>query len=394
MSAIADRLASLPELRAYQQEAPGAVPALGLEMRIVTGPEWDRTIAGFDEVCQEQLHAFATARWPSAKQEPLLFLRDEEVVGGTLVMVQPLPFGIGRIAVSKWGPMLKHAGHEDARAIYAGMVEALVAEYAQRRGAMLSVLPRAALQPVNAEYNHLIGQGFKRGSSLLFPNRYIVNLRLSDADQRKRLHQKWRYHLNKSEKAGLTFERAPADRIGDFDALYSAMSDRKQFPDHSAYETVPMLMALEIEPLRPELFFVRKDGELVAGAVIFKAGNRAVYLYGATNDKALPLRAGYFMHWHIIRWLRDNTAADWYDLGGTDGFQGLHQFKKGMVGEAGVIEPVPAVGNYASHPVAYLMGNGAFLARDGFHHLRRTLEGLLKPKARPDQARSADERAP
>jgi lipid II:glycine glycyltransferase (peptidoglycan interpeptide bridge formation enzyme) len=394
MSVAADRLVHSPERVAHHGETAKAAVSIQLETRIVTGPEWDRTIVGFDEACQEQLHAFAVARWPSVRQEPMLFLLDGEIVGGALVMLQPLPLGLARIAVSKWGPMLKDAGRKDAPAIYAGMVEALVAEYAQKRGAMLSVLPRASLTPVNAEYAHLIARGFKRGSSLLFPNRYIVNLRLSDADQRKSFHQKWRYHLNKSEKAGLTFEHATADRLADFDALYTAMTDRKQFPDHSAYDTVPMLMGLD-EALRPELFFVRHEGELVAGALIFKAGDRAVYLYGATNDKALPLRAGYFMHWHIIRWLRDNTQANWYDLGGTDGFQGLHQFKKGMVGEAGVIEPVPPVGNYASSPWAYLIGNGAFFARDTAHHLRRTIEGLLKPKARPDQARAnTDDVAP
>ena len=104
---------------------------------------------------------------------------------------------------------------------------------------------------------------------------------------------------------------------------------------------------------------MRHEGEVVAGAIIFKAGDRAVYLYGATNDKALPLRAGYFMHWHIIRWLRDNTPAHWYDLGGTDGFQGLHQFKKGMVGDAGVITPVPPVANYAAYRLPSLLGDAA-----------------------------------
>ena len=384
MSAIADRLARGAEAKPSRQ--PSAVATIRLETRVVDGAEWDRTIAQFDEVCQEQLHVFAAARWPSVKQEPVLFLANGQVVGGSLVMVQPLPLGIGHIAVSKWGPMLKDSAGPDAIAIHDGMIEALIADYAERRGLMLSVLPRASLAPGNPEYDRLVARGFKRGSELGFPSRYIVKLRLSDAEQRKSLHQKWRYHLNKSEKAGLSFEHAGPERIGEFDALYSAMTDRKQFPDHSAYDTVPLLMGIDVAALRPELFFVRHEGEVVAGAVIFKAGDRAVYLYGATNDKALPLRAGYFIHWHIIRWLRDNTSAGWYDLGGTDGFQGLHQFKKGMVGEAGVITPVPPVANYAARTLPYLLGTGAFWARDVLYHVRRIVEGVLKPKARPDQA--------
>ena len=389
MSVVAHRLLEAEPAATLQTRASSEV---SLQTRRVSGAEWDAAIAGFDEVCQEQLHAFAAARWPGVVQEPLLFLADGEVVGGSLVMVQPLPLKLGNIAVSKWGPMLRHAQRADAEQIHAGMVEALIAEYADRRGHMLSVLPRASITLGNRAYQTLMARGFKRGSELLFPDRYIVALRLDDAAQRKSLSQTWRRQLNKSEKAGLGFEYAGPERMGEFDALYTAMTDRKQFPDHSAYDSVASLMVLG-DGLRPELFFVRHEGEIVAGALIFKAGDRAVYLYGATNDKALPLRAGYFLHWHIIRWLRDHTSASWYDLGGTDGFQGLHQFKKGMVGDAGVIRPVPPVANYASKPWAYVAGRTAFAARDAVYQLRRVIEGLRNPKVRPDQVRSTDEAA-
>ena len=364
-----------------------AAPRQAVTMQIVSPELWERTIAGFDEVCQEQLYTFAKTRWPAVSHEPVLFWRGGEVVGGSLMMIQPLPLRIGALAVAKWGPMLAHADHPEKLDIYRDMIDALVADYAQKRRLMLSVLPRASLSPFNAEYDHLTHRGFVRGSELGFPNRYIVNLRLSDEEQRKSFEQKWRYHLKKSEKAGLEFEWAPASRLGEFEALYGTMLDRKKFADHSAYETVPALMAMQNDVLRPELFFVRHAGEIIAGAIIFKAGDRAVYLYGATNEKALPLRAGYFMHWHIIRWLRDNTPAKWYDLGGTDGFHGLHQFKKGMVGDAGVIQPVPPVANYAAHWWPRLAGNAAFFARDTVQRLKREIDRLRSDRAKPDQKR-------
>jgi hypothetical protein len=393
MSLIADRLIQADEFSSQAPRATGAA-AVRLQTRIVDGAEWDRTIAAFDEVCQEQMHAFASTRWPSVKQEPMLFFLEGEIVGGALIMLQSLPLGLTRIAVSKWAPMLKDVSRPDAEAIHAGMIEAMIAAYGTGKRQMLSVLPRASINAVNREYERLIARGFKRGSELGFPDRYIVNLRLDDTAHRKSFQQTWRRQLNKAEKAGLIFEHSGPERIADFDALYAVMADRKQFTDHSAYETVPALMAMDMPALRPELFFVRHEGEVVAGALIFKAGDRAVYLYGATNDKALPLRAGYFMHWHIIRWLRDNTTATWYDLGGTDGFQGLHQFKKGMVGDAGVIRPVPPVANYADHPLALLLGTGAFAARDAIHALRRTIDGWRNPKTRANQVKhGADEAA-
>jgi hypothetical protein len=353
--------------------------------RKVDGQEWDRVISGFDGICQEQLFAFASIRWPGVTPEPRLFERGGRIVGGALVMVQRLPLGLSQIAIIKWGPMLADARAADASAIYSAMVDALVAEYAEERGMMLSVLPHATTGERNDEYHALRDRGFRRGAVLRFPDRYLVNLRLTDDAQRKSFGQAWRRQLNKSEKSGLSFEHAGAERIDEFKALYEAMSDRKQFPDYSAFDTLDALMALE-GPLRPELFFVRHEGEVVYGALIFKAGARAVYLYGASNDSALPLRAGYFMHWHIIRWLRDHTRANWYDLGGTDGFQGLHQFKKGMVGDAGLIRPVPPVANFASRPLAYLLGAGAFAGREAYNELRRRIEMVRPTRARPDQA--------
>jgi lipid II:glycine glycyltransferase (peptidoglycan interpeptide bridge formation enzyme) len=366
-----------------------ARPRVLLALEHLAPEAWDRAAAKFDGVVQEQLYAYAKTRWPSAKPEAVVFSVDGEVIGGTLMMIQRLPLGLGAIAISKWGPIFKDATRSDAEAIYGSMIDALVEDYAVKRKMMLSVLPRAATSPSNWQYDHLIARGFHQGATLLFPNRYVVNLRLSDEAQRKSLHQKWRYHLNKSEKAGLTFEHAGIERAKEFDALYEAMTDRKNFPDHSAYNTIPALMGVDSVELRPELFFVRHEGEVVAGAIIFKAGDTAVYLFGATNDRALPLRAGYFMHWNIIRWLRDNTAAKWYDLGGTDGFQGLHQFKKGMVGDAGVITPVPPVANFATYKLPFILGTAAFAGREFAHRAQRQIDKLFGGKARPDQQRTA-----
>ena len=354
-------------------------------VRPASDEAFEAAITGFDGACQEQLPTFARTRWPGLRHEPVLFEAGGRLVGGCLVMIQPLPLGVGAIAIAKWGPMLAEADGPDAMALYAGMVEALVEEFARRRRLMVSVLPHAAFGEENQEFERLLQLGFRPGARLRFPDRYIVNLRLSDEEQRKSLEQKWRYHLNKSEKAGLSFEHAGPERLPEFDALYEGMVDRKKFPDHSAYETVPVLMAMRDDRLRPELFFVRHDGEVIAGAVIFKAGNRAVYLYGATSARALPLRAGYFMHWHIIRWLRDNTRASWYDLGGSDGFQGLHQFKKGMVGSAGVIHASPPAGNYAAYPLPMLLGEAAFAGRAFLQKLQHLIDRLRADRANPDR---------
>lgn len=382
-----DTLSATPQSAVGQGTDARVKIKLLVRAKTVRLDAWDAAIADFDGVNEFAMVEFAAKRWPTVRLEPLLFVNGEEPVAAALVMIQNLPFKLGSIAVIKSGPFLRHENGPDKAAVIGQTMEYLVAEYADRRGMMLSLVPKAPRGPGDGFMAYLQSRGFKPGSQLLFPNRYLVNLTLDLDRQRKSLHQKWRYHLNKSEKNGLSFEYAGPEKLDMFDALYQSMADRKRFPDYSAYETVPGLMNCPVEALRPALFFVHKDGEPVAGAIIYVAGKTAVYLYGATSEEALPLRAGYFMHWKIIGWLGENTEAEWYDLGGTDGFQGLHQFKKGMVGAEGLISEMPPVQNYASHFSAMALGTSAFWARDTIQKVKRRLNQLRADMARPDQDR-------
>ncbi|RZA11825.1 MAG: peptidoglycan bridge formation glycyltransferase FemA/FemB family protein, partial [Proteobacteria bacterium] len=221
---------------------PAGANAIALVSRKVSGSDWDAIIGGFDEVCQEQMHSFASTRWPGVTQEPQIFLRGGTVVGGVLVMIQPMPLGLAQIAVIKWAPMLASTKSADAEALRLAMVNCLVEDYAEKRGMMLSVLLHASPSETNQGYLNLRQRGFKRGSTLLYPSRYLVRLPLSDEAQRKSFHQSWRRHLNKADKAGLEFWRGEAGEIGAFKTLYASMTERKQFPDHSAYETLDALM--------------------------------------------------------------------------------------------------------------------------------------------------------
>ncbi len=359
---------------------------VALQAQAIDIEAFDAHIADFDGAVLEMTALFSQNRWPDTDLHPWLYFLDGEAVAAALVMVKHMPLKLGKLAVVKWGPILASATNPNRQSIYQQAVAHLQAQYGQASGSMLSVMAHAESDPPLEAEKHLKEAGFKPHSRLLFPARYVVKVRLPDADQRKSFAQKWRYHLNKSEKEGLVFEVAGADQYPRFAKLYEAMTDRKKFPDFSAYDTLHYLMDWKVEALKPQLFFVTQNGEDVAGAVIFKAGRTAVYMYGATNDRALPLRAGYFMHARIISWLRDNTRTEWYDLGGTDGFHGLHQFKKGMVGTAGRIADVPPIGNFAGNLRGYLLGTFAYSARDTVQKFRRYARELLtRNSAKPDQ---------
>ena len=48
-----------------------------LTMQQVSTQGWDAVIAGFSGLCQEQLHTFASTRWPGVVEEPQLFFDGE-----------------------------------------------------------------------------------------------------------------------------------------------------------------------------------------------------------------------------------------------------------------------------------------------------------------------------
>lgn len=335
-----------------------------LEHRVLPGGEWDRLVSTFDGVCQEQLFAYASLRWPGVDLEPVLFSEGDKVLGGALVMLQRLPLGVATVALIKWGPFLAQSEGLDRDVVMERMIDTLVAEYASKRSMMVSIMSHAEAGEVNGMAAILAARGFKPGVGVKYPMRYVVDVSLDDTARLAAFSQKWRYNLRKAMKAGLAFETGAPGDIGRFMTLYRAMSERKLFPDYSGIDTLEGLMAMPDGTARPELFFVSQGDKTIAGAAIFTAGTTACYLYGATDDAAMDLRAGYLLHWHIIGWLRDNTKARLYDLGGTDGFAGLHQFKSGMVGDAGHISPLPPTMNFASHWPAFAAGTAAYKGRE------------------------------
>ena len=46
-------------------------------------------------------------------------------------------------------------------------------------------------------------------------------------------------------------------------------------------------------------------------------GDTAIFLLGATSEKAMELKAANFLQWQAMMWLKDRGAR-WYDLGGID----------------------------------------------------------------------------
>lgn len=339
----------------------GALANGAARVKFIDPDRFDEIAADFADVTQEQTAGFVRARWGGSRLETMTIERNGRVIGAAAVVVIRIPANIGGVAIVKWGPLLRKSDASEDPNLLVANLAALKHEYVERRQCYLTVMPQADPGQSKAMVTALEKLGFTQGAAMPSPERYLVNVSLSSEDLRKSLDQKWRYNLKKAERNAFDISIVDVEEgIARFMRLYEQMMTRKRFKDSSAIRTLPDLMRTPVAALKPMIVMLRHEGSDVAGAVIDTSGERAVYLYGATDDRALPLKAGFALHWWIADLLCSMPRVRWYDLGGNDGDRGLHQFKKGFVGNHGAIELMPPSYNCCNTALSALIGHSVY----------------------------------
>jgi len=329
----------------------------------VTPDAFDALVADFDDLCIDQVAAFK-AEEQRGRTSLFLSYHDGAVVAAAVVVLYTLPM-VGRgIAHVRFGPVWRRRGRDADPAQYRTIVRQLIKEYSTLGGLMLTILPRP--HPVFSDLESaMLGEnGFEQRPPAAQSSRYLVDLGLSRGDQRRSLAQKWRYNLKKSEQAGLTVAlEEGADALEAFAGIHGNMLARKQVALADRLDIVARLARAGDARLKPRIYLARDgDGVPVAGAIVLGYGDIAHYLYGATDDAGLALRAGYLLHWHIVAAL-SGERFKFYDLGGSSRNRGLRQFKAGLSGRAGLTVDIPCEHDYASSRLISLCGQSLHLLR-------------------------------
>jgi hypothetical protein len=356
-----------------------AMDGFSVEVDSLTPVEWDRIIGSFDDMNLFQTAAFADGLRGEGRMSHLLVRRDGVPVGGARVAIMKprgFPFGVAYI---KHGPFWRLSGQAPDQRTYEAVVAAIVDEYGRRRGHLVTISPRPHPQFLPLEENRLRDLGFIAQSRLKRPiTFFLVNTGLDEKALRASLSQSWRHNLKQAERVQLEIcFRDPAEGLPDFLALHDAMIARKKFIDREPLHLLPRMFA-QLPPSSCQIVTASHAGKIVAGAVIILARDVAYYLYGASADAALNLRAGYAMHWRIAGWLAERGIG-WYDLG--DGFGHLRQFKHGFAGKAGAILTATEF-DCALTPQARLLGSAIYSARNFVGTLRSCQRWLHKTATR------------
>jgi len=296
---------------------------------------WDEVAASFDDVNYDQTATISNLIWGEARMSRIMLRQGDTIIAAARAAIITLPGLPKGIAFMRGGPMWRRHGSPVDSAIYRSAVAAVQAEYCTRRGHHMVITPRfdPHYAPLEAEMLKDAGFAIRRKSS--DPNRYFVNLQVTQDQQMASLDQGWRRNLKKARTNG--FEIGLCESQADIDCfieLNRTMLRRKKFLDSGNVLQLPKLVRGLPSALRPAIVLARYQGKPVVGAAITFIGDGAHYLFGASDDSMLPLKGGYALQWWIIDWLTKKRFK-WYDLGGDSLSEGLRQFKRGLVGKQG-----------------------------------------------------------
>lgn len=371
----------LPAFDVTDGSASGAQDS-ALRTTIVPAEQWDRLVLGFSDVVHEQTQCFNGGRGTDDQLERLAFWQNDELAAAAVLRKMSIP-GIGvRFTVLRWGPMWRPVGRPVRSEILDGVYDRLGQDYATKSRDFLLLIPRADPVAHGAAPGALAANGYEPIVSPGSRPRYFVDVSLDPDALRASLAQKWRYNLKKSEKNGLEIEILEGETAFQrFRAMHQAMMQRKGILETGPIDTLADILSAPEEALRPLVFIVSQHGEAVAGAVVDTSGEQANYLYGATTDSALPLKAGYFMQWKIVEHLSAMPHLRWYGLGGgSSATCSLHQFKRGLAGKAGLTIDEPDVFCRAGSTYAGLIGKAVIRVRwwqgSANHEIRKRISNL------------------
>lgn len=236
------------------------------------------------------------------------------------VLLRDLPFpGLGSLAYVPHGPLCA-----DENGL-AGVVEE-VSDHAAQSGASL-----VRVEPRIPEERGFKVEGFARSESTVQPRcTRILEVLEDPEEQLKALPKDTRYGVRRAGREGV--EAGPSEDVerdlGDFLTLLRETAERQNFAirPREYYRGF-------MEDLPAHLIVARKEGRLLAGAMILTFGDEAYYLYGASDKEGDSLYASYLVQFEVMAAARREGATR-YDMWGPckpregDSLWGVYQFKK------------------------------------------------------------------
>lgn len=311
-------------------------------MQILSLAEWK----DFLSKCPKA-NLLQTAAWGELKSdfgwEPIRMAAvSKERNWGAQILFRNLPLGFTLAYLPK-GPVLQEGDRSTAMQFPGQKFWAEVDQLCQsKRAVFLKVEPDLG----NNYGGRELLTGFRASPHAIQPLRTIVvDLQGSEEEIMARMKQKTRYNIRLAAKKGVVV-RSSSD-IEVFFSLMQATGERDQFGIHNLEY---YLRAFDL--FKPDnacdLLLAEYEGQPLAALMVFAAGERSWYLYGASASLHRDRMPTYLLQWEAMKWARTQGCTQ-YDLWGipdydqeileaefadrSDGLWGIYRFKRGFGGE-------------------------------------------------------------
>ncbi|MCD6361054.1 MAG: peptidoglycan bridge formation glycyltransferase FemA/FemB family protein [Armatimonadetes bacterium] len=275
--------------------------------------------------------------------EPLLVaVGDEHIRAGALVLKRPLPYIRRCLFYAPRGPVLDW---DDIEALDE-LLSAIRRLAADHRAIALKIDPC-----VPADRSEVVDALRRRGFIFTGSDdpdlggtqpRYVMKTDLTPEpeDLLASFHSKWRYNIRLAERKGVAVREGTRDDLPEFYELLQVTAERDRFRVR-ARDYFERMYDLLVPEGMARLFVAEYEEKMIAGAILFRMGDTAVYVYGASANEHRNLMPNHLLQWTMMCWAREHGCRV-YDFRGVtrevDGepvgdLGGLNRFKRGFAAE-------------------------------------------------------------
>ncbi|WP_160164502.1 lipid II:glycine glycyltransferase FemX [Pedosphaera parvula] len=366
-----------------------------VEIDKVSSAEWSGLMELFEDSNPYQTWSYGAIRWGEENLSHLVLRKGDSSVMAMaqLRIIRPKLVG-GGVAYLRWGPICHLRGATlDLQTVKLVMKE-LHEEYVRKRKLFLRILPDAFVgSPRAGIFEEAFSEyGEVQPGRASADRTFVLDLTPTLEELRKKLDQKWRNQLNRSEKNNLTIvEGTGREEYKVFVKIYEEMWARKKFDTTVDVHEFGRITEDLPGGQKFKTLICQREGVPVCGIVCSAVGSMGIYLLGATNDQGLDSKGAYLLQWTMIKWLKEN-GFKYYDLGGIDPElnPGVYHFKKGFSAEdmtrMAPLESCEAVMSSLFMKAADFGRGGAQKAASKFKNDVAGAIGRLKPAPKLNQA--------
>jgi len=264
---------------------------------------------------------------------PLAIVSDGQIQASALILKRKLPLPGKSIFYSPRGPLFSNLAALE-QLIKAGK------ELAREHGAILWKMDPAITHD-NPIWPQIAGKMHAVDTGLDFDSvqpKFIMELdiRPSLDELLANMKNKTRYNIRYAQRKGVRIVMSKSKL--DLEIFYPLLQEtaaRDGFTIRS-FAYFEHLWDCLIASRVAQLFLAFHDNQPLAGAIAFRLGKRAWYVYGASSNTNRNLQASYALQWEMIRWAK-GMGCTIYDFRGVSGdmnpenpLYGLYRFKEGF----------------------------------------------------------------